>query len=126
MKKVLSVWWKVTYGNGMGFHFWSSRINGEGDTNLVKGSPRSKWKKIIVLKPTGDPEASFSMGYCDTFGNAKISSARRKVKEGSFGMRMGPEDCEFFIASKKSYPVNLEFVEYADIDDKNKSDRSLY
>lgn len=119
------IWKKVIYGKKNASKFWSPRIKGEGDKNLAKDSPMKDWRKIIVLKPTGEPETSFSMGFSDIFGNTKVSSAKRKVKEGPFGMRMGPDDCEFFVVSNDD-AVGLKFVEYADIGDETEPELQLY
>ncbi|MBU2540099.1 hypothetical protein KJ786_02985 [Patescibacteria group bacterium] len=93
---------------------------------MPKKSCRKDWRKIIILMPTGDPKTRFSIGFYkdDIY---KLSTATRKVRNGPFGMRMGPENCGFFIVSnKKDRRLGLKFVEYADIDDKTYSKLPLY
>ena len=119
------IWKKVIYGNKNAFKFWSPKVKGESDKDLSKDSPMKDWRKVIVLRPIGNPETTFSMGFSDIFGNTKVSSAKRKVKQGSFGMRMGPDDCGFFVVSNDDM-VELKFVEYADITDEAKSELQLY
>lgn len=126
MRKIwFQIWRRVNYQDRSKFRFWSRKIRGEGDRDLVKGTLLKHWKKVIILRPIGASETSFSMGFADVFGNTKISTAKRQVKEGVFGMRMGPEDCDFFIASRAGR-VGLAFVEYAEIDDETKSGIFLY
>ena len=123
--KKLQIWRKVDYGDERKFKFWSSKVKGKGDETLAKDSSLKDWKKVIVLKPIGNLKTRFSMGFSSIFGETKVSSAIRRVEDESFGMRMGPEDCDFFIVSNEG-EVGLEFVEYADIDDKTKSELPLY
>lgn len=118
-------WRKVDYGKDRKLKFWSCKIKGKGDKDLAEGSPLRDWKKIIILEPVGDPETTFSMGFSTVSGDTKVLSVDRKIKKGPFGMRLGPEDCEFFIASNNN-EVGLEFVEYIDIADKSKSELPLY
>jgi len=111
----LQLWPKVQY-NSRKFKWWSVKVKGEGDTALSKGSPRGRWRKIIILQPLGAPNTTFSIGFSSAFGETRISTAQRKVVEGPFGMRMGPEDCWFFIASNKG-EVELNLMRYVDIDE---------
>lgn len=114
--KRFQIWRKINYRDIKKFRFWSVLVRGEGDETLAPGSSLKAWKKVIVLKPLGEPKTVFSMGFSDNFGHIMVSSASRRVEEGPFGMRMGPEDCRFFIASNNG-EVGLEFVEYATIAD---------
>ncbi len=118
-------WRKVDYGKDRKLKFWSYKVKGEGDKALAKDSPLRGWKKIIVLMPIGGPETTFSMGFSAISGDTKVSDVVRKIKKGPFGMRLGPEDCEFFIASNDN-EVGLEFVGYTDIADESKSELPLY
>ncbi len=118
-------WHKVNYGDKRKFKFWSPQVNGMSDKALAKDSSLKDWKKVIILRPIGDPKTTFSIGFKDILGNTKVSSAVRRVGEGSFRMRMGPENCDFFIVSNKN-EVGLEFVEYANISDETKSKLPLY
>ncbi|MFH1671297.1 MAG: hypothetical protein ABH889_00765 [Candidatus Portnoybacteria bacterium] len=115
-------WRKVNYRDEGKFKFWSLLVRGEGDEKLANDSPMDQWKKVIILRPLGDPKTIFSMGFSDNLGNVKVSNATRRVAEGPFGMRMGPEDCHFFIASNNS-EVRLELVDYTVIDE---SELTLY
>ncbi len=112
---------RVKY-SGDQFKWWSPKVKGEGDSAMPKGSRTSDWRKIIILQPVGAPKTIFSMGFSSIFGDTATSDAIRRIEEGPFGMRMGPEDCEFFIVSNEG-EVQLEFVECVDID---KSDLPLY
>lgn len=108
-------WRKIKYGNTTEFEFWSEKVKGKGDESLLPGTPFESWRKIVILKPLGKPESTFSMGFSSIFGKTEISDATRKVKDGPFGMRMGPEDCEFFVASDDD-SIGLDFnVKYVDI-----------
>ncbi len=119
------LWRKINYGDVKKFKFWSAQVKGEGDQTLAKDSSLQDWKKVVVLAPLGSPKTTFSMGFSDAFGNTKVSTATRRVKEGPFGMRMGPENCLFFIASNKGI-VELEVVGYTTIDDETRSELTLY
>lgn len=124
-KKIFQFWRKIEYGDRTKFKFWSLKVKGEGDKNLAKKTPMRKWRKIIILNPIGELETVFSIGYSDIFGNTKICNAKRRVGQAYFGMRMGPEDCEFFIVSNYG-EVELEFIKYVDIKDLSYSNYSLY
>jgi hypothetical protein len=119
------IWKNVLYRDRTSFKFWSAKIPGTGDKSLPKGDPIKKWRKIIVLRPIGNLETVFSVGFNDILGRSKVSSATRKIKDGLFGMRMGPDDCQFFVASNTG-EVKLEFVEYSDIGDESWSKLPLY
>lgn len=125
MKVKRSLWRKIRYGNSEKFTYWSPKIRGKGDETLAEGSSIKDWRKVVVVQPSGSPETAFSMGFSNVFGDTKISSAVRKVKDGPFGMRMGPKPCDFFIASNQG-KVDLRLIEYTDIKDKTKSDLFLY
>lgn len=124
--KRFQIWRKVVYGDFRKFRYWSPRIWGERDRSLTIESPRKDWKKIIVLKPIISPPGTiFSIGFITVSGHVEVSTVTRKVEDGPFGMRMGPDDCGFFIVSNEG-EVWLSFVEYADISDKLKSDIPVY
>ena len=115
MKSIKSKWRKrVKYGDKDEFKFWSSKVKGKGDKTLEKGTFLKEWTKVIVLTPKGKPDTIFSMGFSSVFGDTEVSNALRKIEEGPFGMRMGPEDCEFFIASNQGEVV-LDFLCYTHI-----------
>ncbi len=122
MKKVyFQNWQDITYcktplGN---FKYWSNIVFGKGDENL-KPSKSSmlgflnwlrknrEWKKFIILLPEGDSNTIFRMGfYSEQFRICKISSATRKISDGPFAMRMGPEDCYFFIVGTGEVKVKI-------------------
>jgi len=114
MKEIKNQHWRdVKFGDEREFRFWSS-VTGKGDEALLPGSPLGNWRKIIVLKPMGDLETVFSIGFSSISGDTKVSDATRRIKEGPFGMRMGPEDCDFFISSNDG-KIELEIVQYIDI-----------
>lgn len=120
------VWRGTNYGKNRKLKFWSNKIKGEGDETLPKDSPSLRgWKKVIVLKPIGAPETTFSMGFIPVSGGAKISDIIRKIKKGPFGMKLFPDDGEFFIASNTG-KVGLEFVKYTDMADKIESELPVY
>ena len=110
-------WRKVEGGDKKKFKFRSSLVKVEGDKSLSKDAPIRSWTKIILLRPVGLlGRCKFSMGFRAIDGTTKISNAVRKTGDGCFGMRLGPEDCEFFIASNDGR-VYLEAVECVDIKD---------
>lgn len=115
MKKITGQHWRdIKFADEKEFKFWAS-VTGKGDKSLSSGTPQGKWKKSIILKPIGELGTTFSMGFNSViFGITRISDAIRKVEQGSFGMRMGPEDCDFFIASNDG-KVKLEIVRYIGI-----------
>jgi len=123
--KRFQIWRKISYRDVKKFRFWSTQIRGEGDETLAKESSLKDWRKVVVLKPLGDLKTVFSVGFSDNFGNVKVSKASRRVEEGPFGMRMGPEDCRFFIVSNNG-EVGLEFAEHTTIADVTKSELALY
>ncbi|MDP3998302.1 MAG: hypothetical protein Q8P89_01640 [bacterium] len=104
---------------------WSSYAKGEGDSSLAVDSPMKDWTKIIILRPLGDQKTTFQIGFRDVFNNIKISSAKRRVKDGSFGMRMGSKDCNFFIVSING-AVGLGIMGYAHINDEKYKNLALY
>lgn len=91
------------------FKYWSNSVLGEGDETLALSKSNMlgfcnwvrknwKWKKFIILVPKGAPETEFRMGFfSESFRLCKISSTVRKISDGPFAMRMGPEDCFFFV-----------------------------
>lgn len=123
----------ISYRKGEPFKFLSTKVKGEGDKTLENDHSLKnrikfifrKWEKVIILEPSGNPKTTFSMGFIPSSGSAKVSSATRRVEEGPFGMRMGPEDCRFFIGSNKG-TVGLEVIGYTTIDDETKSELVLY
>lgn len=120
------VWRGTKYKENSEIKFWSNKIKGKGDKTLSKDSPSLRgWKKVIVLKPIGDPETTFSMGFIPVSGGTKISNIVRKIRKGPFGMRLCPDDCELFIAGNDG-KLKLEFVKYADIADKTESELPVY
>jgi hypothetical protein len=123
--KRFQVWRKINYGDAKKFKFWSPQMSGKGDGTLTKGAPLNDWKKVIIFSPRGYPKTAFSIGFKDISGLSKISRAIRRVEQGPFGMRMGPEDCNFFVASNEG-EVRLEVLGYADINDKTRSKLPLY
>lgn len=123
MNIIKSEWKKrVEYGSKDEFRFWSEKVKGEGDKDLEAKRPLEKWRKVIILKPKGSPDTIFSMGFSSVFGDTIVSNLVRRIEEGPFGMRMGSEDCEFFIVSNQG-KVELRFSRYADI---NESGIDLY
>lgn len=92
-------WRNITHGGEGKFKFWSGLVKVEGDKTLEKGCPMKNWKRAIVLGPVGDSKVRFSMGFKAIDGTTKISTATRRIEDGLFCMRLGPDDCEFFIAS---------------------------
>ena len=119
------VWRGTNYGKNRKIRFWSNKVKGKGDETLPKDSYLKDRKKIIILKPVGDPETTFSMGFIPVSGNTKISNVIRKIERGPFGMRLLPDDCELFIASNDG-KVKLEFVRYAYIADEIDSELLVY
>ncbi len=104
-----NIWARANYGeSGL---FWSAKIIGKGDKSLFAKASRKTWNKIIVLEPLGSADTVFFLGFSDIFGNTKVLISPRKVGDGQFGMRMGPEDCEFFIVSLMA-EVGLRVVCY--------------
>lgn len=122
--KYLQKWTDVIYGStGIGrFKEWSNIVLGKGDETLRPSKPKMlgfwnwlkknwRWKKFIILMPYGDLETEFKMGfYSKQYGICKISSAIRKISDGPFAMRMGPEDCYFFVVGTEE--IVLEIVGY--------------
>lgn len=105
------------------FWFWSNMVLGKGDENLkFSFSPilgpinwlkkHLKWKKFIVLIPKGDPETKFKVGfYSEDWGICKIAPMKgRKISDGPFAMRMGPEDYYFFVVGDDL--IELEIAGY--------------
>ncbi|KKR17702.1 MAG: hypothetical protein UT48_C0047G0006 [Parcubacteria group bacterium GW2011_GWE2_39_37] len=73
-----------------------------------------EWNKLVVLTPLGHPETEFVVAYYDDSQNeCKAFPRFRKVKEGPYEMRRGPNElCAFIIANaavklKKNGNVDL-------------------
>lgn len=122
--KRVQIWKKTGFGNRRRFRFWSNRVGAEKDDNLPPDASLPTWIKVAILVPKGRAETVFHMGFADTFGNVKVSSAKRRIGDGPFAMRMGPEDCEFFIASKKA-EVRLELKGYSRIVSRRKEEEKI-
>lgn len=128
MKGPKTKWWQtwvdVKYGKQpmpIPFDKWSNLIKGEGDEDLPSSKGMSRfgrwmwkwsWKKLIVLEPIGPPDALFKVGYWNKeLGICQISfNSERYVSDGPFAMRMGPEDCYFFVLA--TGPVELNPLGY--------------
>ena len=129
MKKiVLQFWRKVRYGDRRQFKFWSARMTAAGDQSLmdtVHPYRMKDWKKVAIFSPSGVPDTVFFVGFSDIFGNTKISSIPRRIKDGLFGLRLGPDDCQFFVCSNDG-EVGLTLAEYTTIDAEARADTPLY
>ncbi len=142
MKTIFLQWWRdVVYREGSyhddvldkDFGFWSDLVLGKGDQIL---SPSQSfmfgpinwlikyftWKKYIVLRPTiidrgiSTEDIEFHVGFWSKrFGVCKVSSATRHVSGGPFSMRMGPEDCHFFIVADKEVELSIAGYVHGDI-----------
>lgn len=98
------------------FPYLSNLVYGEGDKELHRSAPKSVWTKCIILKPTGANDVIIRPGFrSNAYVIAKVASSTRKVSDGSFAMRMGPDGCHFFVISTQE--VQLEIVGYQDIID---------
>ncbi|OGD24254.1 hypothetical protein A2Z10_03285 [Candidatus Azambacteria bacterium RBG_16_47_10] len=122
---LLQRWDDVEYGKERirSFLCWSNLVEGRGDEKL-KPSRSSmlgafnwlrkyfRWKKYIILVPkTKVYDVPFRVGfYSKQLGVCKISTAVRNASDGPFAMRMGPEDCHFFVVGKAS--IELAVAEY--------------
>lgn len=128
--KIFQKWREVIY-KGKEFRFWSETVDERGDKDLPENAPMREWKKIVLLEPSptidGSMEAWFSMGFLLPFGQAKISSATRKISDGLFGMRLGPGDCSFFIASNNGgvHLQGIDCVDKAELE-KDKENITIY
>lgn len=111
------------------FHHWSNLVEGVGDERL--GSSRSAmvgsfnwfrkhllWKKYIILAPkAGRRDVNFRMGfYSKQFNICKISGAVRNVSDGPFAMRMGPENCHFFVVGTGEIELSIAGYIRKDLD----------
>jgi len=91
------------------FTSWSNIVKALGDKRLApEDRDPAKWTKIVILRPIGPSDAQFSMGFIAYNGYTAICDTPRRVVDGPFGMRMGPEDCSFFIAAKTNQPLGLD------------------
>lgn len=130
--KYLQYWLPANYKKSKhgSFEHWSNLARGKGDPRLPQ-RPKNyykgflgwlrknwEWKKCIILKVVGKPEAEFVVGYRTINSDGcecKISSDKKIVANGPFAMRLGREDCEFFIISNEP-SIRLEFLGYMDRD----------
>lgn len=132
MRTILWQSWETVFYGRKGvenFLYASNLVKGERDDSLRPSrSPMLgpinwiikclKWKKYIILVPKGGLHTKFQVGFYDeVYGTCKMSSAIRKVYDGPFAMRMGPNDCYFFIVGYNEV-VTLEVAGYTrkDID----------
>lgn len=110
--KIFQKWTSVVYGETKGFTHWSNLVLGLGDENLKQGDGFLKWKKLVILIPSGNSDVRFQVGfYGKGTGICGISSTVRMVGDGPYAMRMGPEDCNFFVVSNDG-PVELKIAGY--------------
>jgi len=114
--------------------FYSEFVLGERDKTLKPSRSKMlgpinwlikylRWKKYIILLPELKDDkvkdAEFLVGFkSEKFDICKVSLISRIISDGPFAMRIGPEDCHFFIVSK--YDVKLKVVGYV------RGDMSLY
>lgn len=129
--KIWQRWTAIKYGRiYIGPYTWYSNfVTGVGDKTLkpVRGSSLGLfnwlikfwyWKRVIVLNPIGDSFVVFQIGFWDRKRDiCMVSSAIRKVSDGPFAMRLGPDNCDFFIFG--TYEVELESLGYDRTDNKN-------
>ena len=121
-------WKRVLFGDIERYKFWSAKMPVESDSNLPKGAPVKDWRKVAVFRVLGGSDIVFFVGFSDgSSNNVKISTVSRKVKEneGLFGMQIGSDNYDVFVASN-AREVRLEFIEYADKDDDFWSELPLY
>ena len=71
----------------------------------------SNWRKVIVLRPIGPSDASFSMGFVDHMGFTVATNGQRRVSDGPFGMKIGFMDRDFFIATHDNCELKLAISE---------------
>jgi len=127
MKKNYSTWKHTVYGKSQ-IKYYSKLIKGEGDTGLRTSSKarkgwifvKSRWTKLIVLRPIClDPEAweerrsrlrMWPGYYSKKFEVCQVSKRTLRLSDGPFAMRMGPENCYFFVMA--NFPVHLDFCGY--------------
>jgi len=117
MNQINGYWRKIKeYGNKKEFLFWSKKVTGIGDKTLNDNSKIPEWKRIIILEPKGDPKIIFEIGFQAFNGSIEMTTVSREINQGPFAMRMGREDCKFFIASNQG-ELDLKIDRYADIND---------
>ena len=63
------------------------------------------WRKYIVLVPEGPKDYPFVVAFRDSYGVCKYSSRIRRVSNGPFMMRIGPEDCYFYIVGVDKFQL---------------------
>lgn len=116
----LQRWEKTKVGKQIGaYRYWSDPVTGEGDPGVRSyGTGFFQWigkvlfwNKLIVLVPKGDPGTHFKIVFHSSDGLCMFSSAVRQIKDGPFKMRMGPENCDFFIVGGEG-EVQLEIAGY--------------
>ncbi|HCP09063.1 MAG TPA: hypothetical protein DIT25_04695 [Candidatus Moranbacteria bacterium] len=122
MQTVLGQTWEiVNLGNFLpgGFIVWSNPVTGRGDSKaqhyglgFIDWIKKAMfWKKRIVLRPMGNLKTEFRIAFhSKTHDLCMVSSAVKRVGDGPFMMRMGPEDCDFYVIGNDL--VNLECVGY--------------
>ena len=132
-------WKKISYPE-VGFktpariyRSWSPKVFAEGDESLDEESPQHIWQewrvvhwtKVVVLNPTVQDEekedVEFTVGFTNKFGDTEIATGiSRRVNEALFAMRMGPDDCHYFIVSKEEgVELGLEIDHYTIEDELN-------
>lgn len=128
MNLIMGQKWIVVKFRGGEFRFWSGKEHCVGDSRLSQEAPKKKWKGVFLFAPTGSLDAIFYIGIVSPSGVAQIlSNKTRRVKDGFFGMRVGPQNCEFFVASDDAM-VQLQGIDCVDRRDVKDSfkDADLY
>lgn len=111
------------------YHHWSNLVEGKGDERL-KPSRSSMlgffnwirkhlfWKKYIVLAPKSPHgDVSFLVGFYDMQNNiCKVSSISRHISDGPYAMRMGPENCHFFVVGTGEIELSISGYIRKDMD----------
>lgn len=64
-----------------------------------------RWKTAVVFPVREIPENGYYVGFKDVFGNVMISMYPLKARK--FAMKMGYEDCTFFVLSNPRDPTSL-------------------
>lgn len=118
-------WTKAVYrGYIKNFPFWSNMVKTERDATLATSKNYESgwwnwllknwsWKKFVVLRIDCQEGTIIRPGFNEKKSNkiwlCRVSSAVFKVSpdDNLIALRMGPEDCEFFIIADKDVRITI-------------------
>lgn len=130
MNRKFGSWESLALGGRYGpFFAWSPLVSASGSVlytryvdKLTKGiwrdswrNKRNCWNRRVLLRPQGEPDTRFVVGFVAFFGDSYLcqinSKHERRVSQGPFAMLLGPMPCCFFtLSANQPVAITIEDV----------------